>query len=66
MRMALLAPHLVEARERKAAALVLTGAHVIRAGVARQLIDLMERGLIMLAEIIARPCRTCGEQPWRP
>jgi hypothetical protein len=34
------------ARDRGAAILLLMGAHVIRAGVARQLIDLMERGLI--------------------
>ena len=34
------------ARARGAAILLLMGAHVIRAGVARQLIDLMERGLI--------------------
>ena len=34
------------ARERKAAVLMLMGAHVLRAGVQRQLIDLMERGLI--------------------
>ena len=34
------------ARERKAAILLLMGGHVIRAGVARQLIDLMERGLV--------------------
>ena len=34
------------ARERGAAVLMLMGAHVIRAGVARQLIDMMERGLI--------------------
>ena len=34
------------ARERGAAILLLMGAHVIRAGVARQLIDLMERGLV--------------------
>src|SRR5438093_6064837 len=34
------------ARERGAAILVLMGGHVIRAGVARQLIDLMQRGLI--------------------
>src|SRR5580765_3054835 len=34
------------ARERGAAVLLLMGAHVIRAGVARQLIDLMQRGLI--------------------
>jgi len=34
------------ARERGAAILLLMGAHVIRAGVARQLIDLMERRLI--------------------
>lgn len=37
---------LVEARSRSAARLLLMGAHVIRAGVARQLIDMMERGLI--------------------
>jgi hypothetical protein len=37
---------LVQARERKASILLLMGAHVIRAGVARQLIDLMERGLV--------------------
>ncbi|HHK41886.1 MAG TPA: hypothetical protein ENJ50_05655 [Planctomycetaceae bacterium] len=37
---------LVEARERRAARLMLMGAHVIRAGVARQLIDMMERGLL--------------------
>ncbi|MAV37149.1 MAG: hypothetical protein CMJ59_17030 [Planctomycetaceae bacterium] len=37
---------LVAARDRRAATLMLMGAHVIRAGVARQLIDLMERGLI--------------------
>lgn len=35
-----------KARERGAAVLVLMGGHVVRAGVARQLIDLMERGLI--------------------
>src|SRR5881296_1884208 len=34
------------AKARGAAILLLMGAHVIRAGVARQLIDLMERGLI--------------------
>ena len=34
------------ARKNGAAVLLLMGAHVIRAGVARQLIDLMERGLI--------------------
>ncbi len=37
---------LVEARQKKAAILLLMGAHVIRAGVQRQLIDLMERGLV--------------------
>ena len=41
-----LGERLVAARERGAATLMLMGAHVIRAGVARQLIDLMERGLI--------------------
>src|SRR5262245_46707588 len=34
------------ARKRKAAILLLMGGHVIRAQVARQLIDLMERGLV--------------------
>lgn len=37
---------MAEAKRRGAAVLMLMGAHVIRAGVARQLIDLMERGLI--------------------
>ena len=37
---------MVRAKERGAAILLLMGAHVIRAGVARQLIDLMERGLV--------------------
>lgn len=41
-----LGQRLIEARRRGAAVLLLMGAHVIRAGVARQLIDLMERGLI--------------------
>jgi hypothetical protein len=37
---------MADARRRGASVLMLMGAHVIRAGVARQLIDLMERGLI--------------------
>src|SRR5919198_2287037 len=37
---------LVEARERGRARILVMGAHVLRAGVARFLIDLMERGLI--------------------
>ncbi|MFO0846045.1 MAG: hypothetical protein U0797_27295 [Gemmataceae bacterium] len=37
---------LVRAREQGRARLLFMGAHLIRAGVARQLIDLMERGLI--------------------
>lgn len=41
-----LGTRLQQARERGAPVLMLMGAHVIRAGVARQLIDLMERGLI--------------------
>jgi hypothetical protein len=41
-----LGKRMVEARERGASVLVLMGAHVIRAGVARHLIDLMERGLV--------------------
>jgi hypothetical protein len=44
--LAILGERLVRAKERGAARLLLMGAHVIRAGVARQLIDLMERGLI--------------------
>src|SRR5947209_428312 len=43
-------PHLgrklVEAKRRNAARILLMGAHVLRAGVARHLIDLMQRGLI--------------------
>jgi hypothetical protein len=41
-----LGQRMVAARQRGSAILLLMGAHVIRAGVARQLIDLMERGLI--------------------
>jgi hypothetical protein len=37
---------LVEARRKGRARILLMGAHVVRAGVARQLIDLLERGLI--------------------
>jgi hypothetical protein len=44
--LATLGERLVMARNRGAARLMLMGAHVIRAGVGRQLIDLMERGLI--------------------
>lgn len=44
--LAILGERLVRARERGAARLLLMGAHVIRAGVARQLIDMLERGLI--------------------
>src|SRR4051794_2783826 len=41
-----LGQRLVAAREAGSARLVLMGAHVLRAGVSRHLIDLMERGLI--------------------
>jgi len=41
-----LGKRLVEARQNESAVLMLMGAHVIRAGVARQLIDLMRRGLV--------------------
>jgi len=41
-----LGQRLVEARKRGSARMLLMGAHVIRAGVARYLIDLMERGLV--------------------
>lgn len=44
--LARLGQRLVAARQAGAARLMLMGAHVIRAGVGRQLIDLLERGLI--------------------
>lgn len=44
--LATLGRRLVAARSRGASRLMLMGAHVIRAGVGRQLIDMMERGLI--------------------
>lgn len=44
--LATLAERLLEARDRGSPVMVLMGAHVIRAGVQRQLIDLMERGLL--------------------
>jgi hypothetical protein len=43
---ATLGTRLVAAKSRQASVLMLMGAHVIRAGVQRQLIDLMEQGLI--------------------
>ena len=44
--LATLGERIARARQRGASILLLMGAHVIRAGVARQLIDLMERGLV--------------------
>lgn len=44
--MPVLGRRLVETRERKSAAILMMGAHVLRAGVARHLIDLMERRLL--------------------
>jgi hypothetical protein len=44
--MAALGQRLAAARQRGAARILMMGAHVIRAGVARQLIDMMQRGLI--------------------
>jgi hypothetical protein len=44
--MPILARRLVEARQRGAARILMIGAHVIRAGVAAHLIDLLRRGLI--------------------
>jgi hypothetical protein len=44
--LATLGERLVQARARGSPVLMLMGAHVIRAGVQRQLIDLMERGLV--------------------
>jgi len=43
-----LAKRIVEAHQRGAAVIVLMGAHVIRSGVSRFLIDLMEKGMIDL------------------
>jgi hypothetical protein len=42
----LLGPRLAEARQRRSSRMLLMGAHVLRAGVSRHLIDLMERGLL--------------------
>jgi hypothetical protein len=42
----LLGRRLVEARQRGSSRMLLMGAHVLRAGVSRHLIDLMERGLL--------------------
>lgn len=44
----ILAERIVHAREKGAAVIILMGAHVIRSGVSRYLIDLMENGLISL------------------
>src|SRR5688572_27546367 len=44
--MPILGRRLVEAKSRDAARILMMGAHVLRAGVSRFLIDLMERGLI--------------------
>ncbi len=44
--MPILGQRLVQARQRKSARVLLMGAHVIRAGVSRFLIDMMESGLI--------------------
>jgi hypothetical protein len=46
--MPLLGERLVAARQRGSARLLLMGAHVLRAGNSRHLIDLMERGLVSL------------------
>ena len=45
-RVATLGQRLVAARERGASIMMLMGAHVLRAGVQRQFIDMLERGLI--------------------
>src|SRR5438309_1009213 len=44
--LAVLGRRMVEARQRGASRILLMGAHVLRAGVARHLIDLMERRLL--------------------
>lgn len=41
-----IAEEIVKARDRRAAVVFMAGGHVIRAGIARHLIDLMERGLL--------------------
>ena len=41
-----LAARVVEARRRGAARILMMGAHVLRAGVSRQIIDLVERGFL--------------------
>lgn len=46
--LAILAERIVAARQRGAAVIILMGAHVIRSGVSRMLIDLMERGMVTL------------------
>jgi hypothetical protein len=43
---AVLAKRMAEARRRSVSRILMMGAHVVRAGVARHLIDLMERGLV--------------------
>src|SRR5579859_2413475 len=43
---AVLGRQLAEARQRGSARILIMGAHVLRAGVSRYLIDLMERGLL--------------------
>ena len=45
-RLTVLGERMQQAKQRESASLLLMGAHVIRAGVARQLIDLVRRGLI--------------------
>ena len=45
-RLSLVAQRMVEAREKVASVVLMMGAHVLRAGVQRYLINLMERGLI--------------------
>src|SRR5437763_1644096 len=52
----ILGRRLIEAKERRAARLVMLGAHVLRAGVQRYLIDLLERGLLThIAMNVAAP-----------
>ena len=46
--LATIAQRVIQAQQRGAAVIILMGAHVIRSGVSRFLIDLMERGLIDL------------------
>lgn len=62
--LSVLGRRLVEARREGRARILLMGAHVLRAGVARHLIDLMERGLIDHLAMNGPAPSTIGNSPW--